>query len=212
VDYATSDLMQRVDDHLLQSAAVKRLVSHQCGAEIIAAAEIIAESLRSGGKLLLCGNGGSAADCQHVAAELVSTLTQSFPRRALAALALTTDSSILTAYTNDYGFDGVFARQVEALGQPGDVLIGISTSGNSANILAAMETARALDMRTIGLSGAGGRIADIANVVVAVPSRSTQHIQECHITIGHIVCDLVECLLFDKSIGGQEDDYLQNAV
>jgi D-sedoheptulose 7-phosphate isomerase len=146
---------------------------------------------------MLCGNGGSAADCQHIAAELVSTLTQAFRRPALSAIALTTDSSFLTAYSNDYGFEGIFARQVEAHGAPGDVLIAISTSGNSRNVVLAVEKARDLGIHTVGLLGTGGKLQELPDIVVAVPSTNTAHIQECHITLGHILCDLVERSLFE---------------
>ncbi|MEA3275051.1 MAG: SIS domain-containing protein, partial [Pseudomonadota bacterium] len=140
--------------------------------------------------------GGSAADCQHLAAELMSTLTQDFRRPGLKAVALTTDTSFLTAYTNDFGYDGVFARQVETLGEPGDALVGISTSGNSKNVILAMEAARKNELRTVALLGMGGRLQALADVVIAVPSTSTQHIQEAHIAVGHILCDLVERTLF----------------
>jgi len=115
---------------------------------------------------------------------------------------LTTDTSFLTAYTNDFGYEGVFARQVETLGVSGDTLIGISTSGNSKNVLQAMEVARKIGVRTIGLAGSGGRIHELADIVIGIPSKSTQHIQEAHITIGHILCDLVERCLFDGKQGG----------
>lgn len=199
-------LCERAKLHLEQSASVKHRVVEDCLDSILKASVLIADVFRSGGKLLLCGNGGSAADCQHIAAELVSTLTQDFPRPALGAIALTTDASILTAYTNDYGFEGVFARQVDALGAAGDALLGISTSGNSKNVLAAMETAEKAGIRTIGLAGRGGRLSEIADVAIAVPSDSTQHIQESHITIGHVLCDLVERRLFGQQGEGFRND------
>jgi len=146
--------------------------------------------------VLLCGNGGSAADCQHVAAELVSRLTRDSERPGLPAIALTTDTSFLTAYANDCGFEGVFARQVEALGRPGDVLIGISTSGNSPNVLRAVELAREKGMRSIALTGQGGRLAKLADVAVSVPSDDTRHIQEAHLAVEHVLCLLVEESLF----------------
>ncbi|HWA15626.1 MAG TPA: SIS domain-containing protein, partial [Gemmatimonadales bacterium] len=133
----------------------------------------------------------------HIAAEFVSTLRASFPRAALGAIALTTDTSFLTANANDFGFEGVFARQVEALGRPGDVLIGITTSGNSANVLRALETARAGGLTTIAFTGAsGGQCAALADILVAVPSSVTGHIQETHITAAHVLCDLVERALW----------------
>lgn len=192
----------RAKIHLFQSAETKHQVAEKCLDSIINSAQTITEVFRKGGKLLLCGNGGSAADCQHIAAELVSVLTQDFKRPGLRAIALTTDTSLLTAYANDFGFDGVFARQVETLGSPGDVLIGISTSGNSKNVLLAVEAANKLGMQTIALTGlSGGHLAAMANMIIPVPSTSTQYIQESHITIGHILCDLIECCLFDEKLG-----------
>ncbi|MGH2361030.1 MAG: D-sedoheptulose-7-phosphate isomerase [bacterium] len=188
----------QVRNLLKASMEVKRRVADECVDAIVAAADLVAQTLRSGGKVLLCGNGGSAADCQHVAAELLSCLTQDFVRPGLPAIALTTDSSFLTAFSNDYGFAGIFERQVQALGKPGDVLIAISTSGNSANVLRAAEAAHALRMRVIGLTGLGGRLGDIADVVIAVPSSNTQPVQEAHLAIEHILCYLVERKLFGK--------------
>lgn len=183
--------------HLLSSADVKRAAADQCSASIAEAAQLVTECLRAGGKLLLCGNGGSAADAQHIAAEFVSVLSQDFPRPALAAIALTTDTSFLTANANDFGFENVFARQVEALGRPGDVLIGISTSGRSANVIRAVERARALRMKTVAFTGRDGRdLAAAADVAVCAPSDSVQHIQETHIALGHVLCALVEQSLF----------------
>ena len=146
--------------------------------------------------MLLGGNGGSAADCQHMAAEFVSRLTKDFERPALPAIALTTDTSFLTAFANDCGYDDVFARQVQALGKPGDLLIGIRTSGNSPNVVRAMAAAKAAQMRTLALTGDGGQLRRMADVVVAVPSANTQHIQEAHLVIEHILCELVENALF----------------
>jgi D-sedoheptulose 7-phosphate isomerase len=133
-----------------------------------------------------------------MATEFVSRLTKDFERQGLPALALTTDTSFLTAFTNDCGFDCVFERQVQTFGKPGDALIGISTSGNSANVLKAMEAARDIGMKTIGLVGLGGRMYELADIIVSVPSQSTQHIQECHLAIEHVLCDLVERILFGK--------------
>lgn len=161
------------------------------------AANLCLASLHTGGKILLAGNGGSAGDSQHIAAELVGRF--SFNRPALAAIALTTDTSALTAIANDFGYESVFARQVEALGRAGDVFIGLSTSGNSANVLRACEQARAAGLRCIGMTGeGGGQLADLCDVWLATPSASTRHIQEGHITMGHILCDLVEQAMFGK--------------
>jgi len=182
--------------HLLESADIKRQVAVECLDAILAAAGLIAETFRSGGKVLLCGNGGSAADCQHMAAEFVSRLTKEFERPALPAIALTTDTSFLTAFANDCGFEGIFERQIQAMGKPADVLIGISTSGNSPNVIRAVEAAHAADMRTIALTGSGGRLAKMTHVAIMVPSTNTQYIQEAHLAIEHIVCELVEHTLF----------------
>src|SRR5438105_1477990 len=138
-DAMTDDPRALVRSHLEESSDVTRRAAAHCAPAVATAAHLIAETFAAGGKVLLCGNGGSAADCQHVAAELVSRLTRDFDRPGLPAIALTTDTSFLTAYTNDVGFDGVFARQVQALGKPGDVLLAISTSGTSANVLRAVE-------------------------------------------------------------------------
>jgi D-sedoheptulose 7-phosphate isomerase len=186
----------RLQAHFLESAEVTRQVLEQCSEAILGAAQVMADTFRSNGKVLLCGNGGSAADCQHVAAELVSRLTLDFQRPGLPAIALTTDTSFLTAFANDCGFDGIFARQVQALGRAGDLLIGISTSGNSANVVHAVAAAQRAGMRTIALTGAGGRLTVLADLTVAVPSRNTQYIQEAHLVIEHILCDLVERHLY----------------
>lgn len=192
-------LLERARAHLLESADIKRRAAEQCMDAIAAAAELMVASLRAGGKVLLCGNGGSAADCQHMAAELVSQMQKDFQRPGLAAIALTTDTSFLTAFSNDFGYERAFERQVQALGKPGDVLIGISTSGSSANVLRAFEAAATLGMHTIALTGAGGRLASMATVAVSVPSSNTQHIQETHLAVEHALCDLIECHLFDKA-------------
>ncbi len=167
-------------------------VMETLGPGIRAAAEGVAASMRRGGKWMLFGNGGSAADAQHLAAEMVGRLYK-LERRALPALALTTDSSALTCVGNDYSFDRVFARQVEALAAKGDAVFGISTSGNSANVIEGLKAARRLGCFTVGLSGGrGGRMKGLADLDLVVPSDETYHIQECHIAIGHLVCFLVE--------------------
>jgi D-sedoheptulose 7-phosphate isomerase len=183
--------------HLLTSAEVKRHVAEACLGEIVAAAEMMIQTLRAGGKVMLCGNGGSAADSQHIAAEFTNRLRADVQRPALAALALTTDTSFLTANANDYGFEHVFERQVQALGRDGDVLIGISTSGTSRNVVRAVQCCRQQYIKTIGfLGGNGGQLLPLVDVAILVPSTSTQHIQEAHITIGHILSELVEQALF----------------
>jgi D-sedoheptulose 7-phosphate isomerase len=191
---------QRIKQHFLNSIAVKQQVIETCVPDILAAATCIAQALNQQGKLLICGNGGSAADSQHLAAEFVSVLTQDFLRPGLPAIALTTDSSIMTASANDFGFDGIFERQVQALGKPGDVLLGISTSGGSKNVVRALEYARASDIRTIAFTGAnGGKMAEAAEITVRIPSAVTQYIQESHIAVAHIVCHLVERALFTEA-------------
>jgi D-sedoheptulose 7-phosphate isomerase len=172
-------------------AELKAIVARDCSNLIFEAASLIIECLRNGGKLLFFGNGGSAADAQHLAAEFVGRFVSE--RAALAAISLTTDSSILTAVGNDYGFDRVFARQVQALGRRGDVAVAISTSGNSPNVLEAVKEAKKHGLNVIGLSGKdGGALAREAQVAITVDSVSTARIQECHIAIGHIFCELVE--------------------
>jgi D-sedoheptulose 7-phosphate isomerase len=154
-------------------------------------AGVVGDALERGGKVLICGNGGSAADSQHLAAELVSRFRRE--RGALPAIALTTDTSILTAIANDYEFERVFARQVEALGRPGDVAIGISTSGNSPNVLTAMRTASESGLTTIGFTGDdGGKLRQVVDLCFRAASNATPHIQEVHITAGHAICEVVE--------------------
>jgi phosphoheptose isomerase len=195
----TPTARERLRRHVIGSIETKQRLLVACEDGLIAAAETITTSLQAGGKILLCGNGGSAADCQHIAAEFVSVLNQSFLRPGLPAIALTTDTSVLTASANDFGFEGVFARQTQALGRPGDVLIGISTSGNSANVLRAFGHARSHGIRTIGLTGEiGGKMLEACDICLRAPSDVTQFIQESHIMMGHILCDLAEqSLQFD---------------
>jgi phosphoheptose isomerase len=192
----TADKFQKIETYLLQSANVKRETAAQCAESIAQGGAVIAEAFLSGGKILLCGNGGSAADCQHMAAEFMSRLSKDLDRRALPAIALTTDTSFLTAFSNDCGFEGIFERQIEALGTAGDVLIGISTSGNSPNVIRAVEAAEKRNMHTIVLTGNGGRLVAMADIVIAVPSTHTQYIQEAHLAVEHILCELVEFALF----------------
>jgi len=168
---------------------------HRLRQPILDAAEVIGACLADGGKVLVCGNGGSAAEAQHLAAELIGRY-KAPARRALGAIALTADTSVLTAWSNDVGYDEVFARQIEGLGRRGDVLIGLSTSGRSRNIVRAFEVARALGMRTVGLLGGdGGAAAPLADVALTVPSADTQHIQEVHLVVVHLLCELIEARL-----------------
>ncbi|MEA3475513.1 MAG: D-sedoheptulose 7-phosphate isomerase [Candidatus Cloacimonadota bacterium] len=167
--------------------------------DLITSAKEMCQTLRDGGKIMLCGNGGSAADAQHIAAEFVVRLRSNYNRKSLFALALTTDTSLITACGNDYGFENIFARQIEGLGNKGDFLIGISTSGNSSNVYKAFELARKKGIRTLLLSGKdGGKIKNIADNSIIVLHNNTARIQEAHITIGHILCRLVEEIYFKK--------------
>lgn len=193
-------LKDQVSSYLISSSEVKKRAAVEISDSIASAAKMIISCYKNGGKLLICGNGGSAADSQHIAAEFVSILRPEFPRAALPAIALTTDTSIMTARGNDYGFEEVFSRQLEALGISNDILIGISTSGNSANVVSAVVKANQLKVKTISLTGdSGGRLKENSDLTICVPSKSTQHVQETHIAIAHIICQLVEEELFPNS-------------
>jgi D-sedoheptulose 7-phosphate isomerase len=182
--------------HLRNAAAAQELVISQCLEPIVEVANTIAEAFRDGHKVLLCGNGGSAADCQHMAAEFVSRLDRDFDRPPLPALALTTDTSFLTGFSNDCGYEGVFERQVCAFGAAGDVLILISTSGNSANLKPAIRAARERGVLTVGLFGRGGLVRGEVDSLIEIPAQDTQTIQECMLPIEHVICALVEKSLF----------------
>jgi phosphoheptose isomerase/molybdopterin-guanine dinucleotide biosynthesis protein A len=195
--WSRARMRARATQHLSDSAAVLARTADACGDALLDMVDMLTGTFRAGGKLLICGNGGSAADAQHLAAEFVSRLTQDFPRAALPALALTTDTSFITAYANDIEFDGIFARQVEAFGRPGDMLLSISTSGNSRNCLLAADSARALGMRTAAMTGAGGALAAVCDCSVQVPSTSTQNVQEATLALYHILVDLTERALYD---------------
>ena len=182
---------------LAASAETKQLIAASCSDSILRAVDVVVRAFGSGKKVLLCGNGGSAADSQHLATELVIRMNPAIKRPGLPAIALTTDSSMLTAGANDIGYDNVFARAVEALGSQGDVLIGISTTGNSESVNRAITTAKGKGMATIGFLGRdGGSMKALVDVAIIVPSSDTQRIQEGHITIGHILCGLAERELF----------------
>ena len=190
---------QFINDQLVQSAETKRQTIEACTESILRAVDLILGSIRNRGKLIICGNGGSAADAQHLAAEMVIRLSHDIERPGLPALALTTDTSILTAGGNDIGFNNVFARQIEALGNPEDVFLAISTSGNSMNILNALEMAKEKNMKSIGLlGGTGGKCKDQVTIPIIIPSSNTQRIQETHITLGHIIIEIVERDLHEK--------------
>ena len=184
------------NDYLQSSIEVKKniLGSSSLKHQILAVAGIVVQCFKNGGKVLIAGNGGSAADAQHIAAEFVSRFF--YDRPGLPSIALTTDTSMLTAIGNDYGFDQVFARQVQALARPEDVFIGISTSGNSPNVLNACKEARHIGATVIGFCGAGGALANEVDFVIAVPSESTPFIQESHICVGHVICAIAERSMF----------------
>jgi D-sedoheptulose 7-phosphate isomerase len=187
----------RADTYLADTAAVLVEVRAACLDDIAAASAMLIEAFRAHHALLICGNGGSAADAQHLATEFVSALTLDHARPAMRAIALTTDTSALTAIANDYGADRMFARQIEAIGTPGDVLLAISTSGNSPNILAAAEAARAAGIGIVTMTGAsGGAVASLADVAIRVPSTTTAHIQESHLAIEHLLAMLAERALY----------------
>jgi len=186
-----------VRTHLLASADVMRRTAASAAEDLGRAAVLVVDAFRSGGKLLLCGNGGRAADCSHLAAEFVNLLDRKRERPGLAAIALTTDGAVLSATANDRGYAEFFARQVEALGRPGDVLLALSTSGSSPNIIAALKAARAGRMVTILLTGeAEGAALAHAQLSIRVPSDDTQHVQEAHLALGHALVGIVERELF----------------
>lgn len=184
---AAADLiLQEINDHIAVAEAFRA-----CAGVIETIAQKVIAALEAGGKVILFGNGGSAADAQHIAAEF--SIRYRTNRAALAGLALTTDTSVLTACGNDFGFDVIYSRQIEALARPGDVVIGISTSGNSTNILLGLEKARELGCVTVAFAGgSGGKIAQVAELALIVPSPITARVQECHILAGHIICGIVD--------------------
>jgi D-sedoheptulose 7-phosphate isomerase len=187
-----------IDEFVAESLRVKAAFFAENKERIAQTAEVIAHGLRNGRKMLLFGNGGSAADSQHLAAEMVGRFGPE--RSALAAIALSTDTSILTAIGNDYGYDKVFSRQIEALGQAGDIAIGISTSGNSPSVLEALDVARSKGLYSVGFTGqSGGKMNGRAEMLFRVPSSQTPRIQETHILLGHIICELVDRELFPEA-------------
>jgi len=189
---------KQIASRLRESAGVKEEIARKSAGEIKAIAELIIGAYRNGGKVVLFGNGGSAADAQHIAAELVGKFL--LKRQAFPAIALTTNSSILTSIANDDSYDEVFSRQVAALVTERDVVIGISTSGDSVNVVKAVEMAKQRGTKTVGLTGGkGGKLAEVADLVLTVPSRSTPRIQEAHITVGHIICEIVEKVLAEST-------------
>lgn len=194
------DILKRVELHFIRSIETKQRALEIVGPAIVHAAEDIARCLTQKGKILACGNGGSAADAQHFSAEMLNRFETERP--GLPAITLTTDASTLTSIANDYTFEEVFSKQVRALGQPGDILLAISTSGNSPNIITAVQAAKERDMAIIALTGRdGGRMADLLgeqDTEIRIPSTSTARIQEVHILALHCICDLVDQLLFGK--------------
>lgn len=195
------DKKKFVIDSLNESSRTKINILNDCMDDILKAADLLSNAFRDGKKLLLCGNGGSAADCQHIATELVIRLSHNIDRPALPAISLTTDSSNLTAGANDIGYENVFMRSVQGLGNEGDILLAISTSGNSQNIVKAAETAKSKKMKTIGfLGGTGGKLKPLVDLSIIIPSSNVQRIQEGHITVAHIICELVEDELYGKPL------------
>lgn len=189
---------ERIHQMARESIETKKAFFDSHSDTVARAAELLIASIKAGGKVLIFGNGGSAADAQHIAAELVNRLN--YDRPPIAAIALTTDTSILTSVGNDSTFDDLFERQLRALGRQGDVALAISTSGNSPNVLRAVDAARELGITTVALAGRnGGKLAHAADISLVVDAQSTQRIQETHITIGHILCELVEDALYGES-------------
>ena len=185
------NMLATVHQHLKEHQAVIALLEAELQAQIVIAAKVLSTALGAGGTVYWCGNGGSASDSQHLAAELVGRFRNN--RRPLASVALSSDSSVLTCVANDFGYEQIFSRQVEAIGRAGDVLVAISTSGKSMNVIEAVKAANRVHLATIGLLGGnGGLVKDLVQTSLVVPSVSTARIQECHILIGHILCDLIE--------------------
>jgi D-sedoheptulose 7-phosphate isomerase len=188
-------LKESVARSLKEGSDLRLKMAEAMAAEIATAATAIAEAFKAGRKLLLFGNGGSAAGAQHVAAMFMNRFL--IERPPLPAIALTTDTSVLTSIANDYAFDEIFSKQVKALGKKGDVALGITTSGSSGNVLKALRAAKKLGMTTIALTGEGGKAGALSDIALQIPSRSTPRIQEAHIAVGHILCDLTDKILFN---------------
>lgn len=188
-----------IEKRVLELSEILPIFTSECLQSLNAASHLLTEAFRSGFKVLICGNGGSAADSQHFAAEFVSAFSRDIQRQALPALALTVDTSILTAFSNDFDFENVFARQVEAYGRAGDVLVTLTTSGSSKNCIAAVHKARSQGLKTIALTRSSGDICKEVDISIEVPSTNTQHIQECHMLSYHILAELVETSLYGGS-------------
>lgn len=193
------NLTDRIKEHFAESLSVKMLSMERLTLDLAQATQVMVNSLKLGGKILACGNGGSAGDAQHFAAELVGRFERE--RMELGAIALTTDSSILTAIGNDYGFEEIFSKQVRAIGKKEDILLGISTSGNSPNVILAIKAAKKMGMRVVAFTGrGGGKIKDLLeseDVHLCVPSERTARIQETHLLLIHCLCDGIDYLLLD---------------
>jgi len=190
-------MIEKIKKQILESASVKENMLEYCVPDIEVAAKILIDSIKNGGKIFWCGNGGSAGDSQHLATELMGGMSN-HDRKPIASIALTTDTSFITAWANDTDFESIFSRQVQGLGNKGDVLVGITTSGNSKNVLAAVKQAKYKELKTIVLTGkSGGRITGMADITIHIPSDDTQRIQEGHIMTGQILCGLVEDALID---------------
>lgn len=195
----SEEAKKRVTEYVSAGTALRERFFAENGDLVVDVARTMALCLARGGKILFCGNGGSAADAQHIAAEFVNRFM--LDRPPLPAIALTTDSSILTAIGNDFGFDLVFAKQVQALGNPDDILVGISTSGNSENVVKAFEAARENSLVTLGLTGRdGGKLAELSDFLINVPENTTALVQEIHITVAHLLCGLVDYFLFENAL------------
>ncbi len=189
--------LQTVMNHAHEGALVRERFFAEHGPLVVETARVMAKTLALNGKILFCGNGGSAADSQHLAAEFVNRFMMERP--PLPAIALTTDSSIITAIGNDYSFEQIFSKQVQALGQPGDILFGISTSGNSPNVIKALEAARVKGLKTIGLAGKdGGAMRELCDIILVVENAPTPLVQEVHIAVGHLLCQLCDYFLFEN--------------
>ena len=191
-------MKENIKNQILESAKIKNKIVEDGVEQIEKAAEVFINCIKNGGKIFWCGNGGSAGDAQHLATELMGGMTD-HDRKPIPSIALTTDSSFLTAWSNDTDFESIFSRQIQGLGEEGDVLVGISTSGNSKNVINALKQAKYKNLKTISLTGkTGGNLDGVADITIKVPSNDTQRIQESHIMIGQILCSLLELSLVKK--------------
>ena len=191
-------MKENIKNQILESAKIKNKIVEDGVEQIEKAAEVFINCIKNGGKIFWCGNGGSAGDAQHLATELMGGMTD-HDRKPIPSIALTTDSSFLTAWSNDTDFESIFSRQIQGLGEEGDVLVGISTSGNSKNVINALKQAKYKNLKTISLTGkTGGNLDGVGDITIKVPSNDTQRIQESHIMIGQILCSLLELSILEK--------------